>query len=274
MRIELANKQQPIQLVQLTDTHLGATEGEKLLGMDTDASLKHVLTLIKQQRSKPDLLLATGDISNHGYVSAYTRFRQLTDELARHSLWLPGNHDDPAAMQQVVQQEMTRAVMIGNWQILMLNSAVEGEVGGSFSDEELTFLAQQLNDVLDESRAEHTLVCLHHHPINIGCDWLDAQKVSNADRFFDILDRSDRVRGVLWGHIHQEVDIRRKHTRLLASPSTCIQFAKHSADFKLDRLNPGYRWLELHGDGRIETGVSRVKAVNFNIDYDNATGYE
>ncbi|KTC63185.1 hypothetical protein AO262_22830 [Pseudomonas fluorescens ABAC62] len=47
--------------------------------------------------------------------------------------------------------------------------------------------------------------------------------------------------------------------RLLASPSTCIQFAPGSEDFKVSEQAPGYRWLRLHGDGRLETGVERVR---------------
>ncbi|MCF3997132.1 phosphodiesterase, partial [Pseudomonas aeruginosa] len=48
--------------------------------------------------------------------------------------------------------------------------------------------------------------------------------------------------------------------------------APGSSDFTLDRLAPGYRWLRLHDDGRLETGISRVDDVVFEVDYDTA-GY-
>ncbi|MGV8161463.1 3',5'-cyclic-AMP phosphodiesterase, partial [Pseudomonas aeruginosa] len=51
-----------------------------------------------------------------------------------------------------------------------------------------------------------------------------------------------------------------------------VQFAPGSSDFTLDRLAPGYRWLRLHDDGRLETGISRVDDVVFEVDYDTA-GY-
>ena len=35
---------------------------------------------------------------------------------------------------------------------------------------------------------------------------------------------------------------------------------------------PGYRWFDLHPDGRIETGVSRVSGKHYIIDYKSA-GY-
>ncbi|WP_101758398.1 3',5'-cyclic-AMP phosphodiesterase [Oceanicoccus sp. KOV_DT_Chl] len=268
MRIE-HNHQQPIQLVQITDSHLGDQSGDALLGMDTDTSLNHVIDLIKPRC--PQVLLATGDISHAATVASYQRFHQLTHGLAEHSLWLPGNHDDVVNMQQAMAGEtvLNRFMQIGNWHLLMLNSAVAGKVGGSLVATELEFL----RDCLQRSTGSHVLVCLHHHPITIGCEWLDDQQVDNAEQFFEILDEFDHVRAVLWGHIHQEVDELRNGVRLLASPSSCIQFAPQSKDFKLDRLNPGFRWLELHADGSLDTGVERITGVELEINYSHSSGY-
>ncbi|KKK51402.1 hypothetical protein LCGC14_3115300, partial [marine sediment metagenome] len=208
MRIELDNKQQPIQVIQITDTHLGDQPGEPLLGMDTDQSLGHVLDLIRKERKPADLMLATGDISNCGSVASYQRFHQLTQHLAPRALWLPGNHDSLPAMQQAMAgaEELNRCAEVGDWQIVMLDSTTPGEVGGNFSADELAFLRQTLQD----STASHVLICLHHHPVIIGCDWLDQQQVANADDFFAIIDEFDSVRGLLWGHIHQPIDQQRK----------------------------------------------------------------
>ena len=64
----------------------------------------------------------------------------------------------------------------------------------------------------------------------------------------------------------------RGHMRLLASPSTCVQFAPGSEEFQVDSEAPGYRWLRLLPDGRLETGVSRVTGIDFEIDY-SVRGY-
>ena len=181
MRIERHNTIRTIELIQLTDTHLGAQPGERLLGMDTDQSLAHVIQLLNTERPSAELLLATGDISNGGSPASYQRFQQMTEHLAPHTLWLPGNHDALPAMQQSFQgdQSLSRNIEIGNWQIVMLNSTIPGAVGGCFSDDELQFLQQ----CLETTDAEHSLLCMHHHPIAIGCDWLDSQLISNADVF-------------------------------------------------------------------------------------------
>jgi Icc protein len=58
--------------------------------------------------------------------------------------------------------------------------------------------------------------------------------------------------------VHQDFSSQRNGVLLLGSPSTCIQFLPGSADFAIDPLTPGFRWLELHPNGRIATGVERI----------------
>ena len=55
-------------------------------------------------------------------------------------------------------------------------------------------------------------------------------------------------------------------------PSTCVQFKPGSEDFAVDDAAPGYRWFDLHADGRIETAVSRVEGVEFEVDF-SVKGY-
>lgn len=263
-----SDSQTAIRVVQITDTHLGHQEGDSLLSLDADMSLGLVLQALRDERGQSDLMLATGDISNCGSLESYSRFANLTAGLAKQSLWLPGNHDLPDVMSQARGGELQKSLQVENWLFLMLDSTARGEVGGSFTERELTFLKEQLAT----TSAEHVLVSLHHHPVECGCEWLDQQRVTNADAFFEIIDHSKKVRGILWGHIHQEIDRDRNGVRLLATPSSCIQFAPDSDDFKLDENSPGYRWLELYTDGRIDTAVSRIETV-FELDYDNSSGY-
>jgi Icc protein len=52
----------------------------------------------------------------------------------------------------------------------------------------------------------------------------------------------------------------------MGTPSTCFQFAPHSATFAIDDAGPGYRWLELHADGSLESRVGRASGFALNID--------
>ncbi len=260
-----------LKLVQLTDTHLGEQPGTPLLGLDTDLSFGHVIERVRQDHPNLDLLLATGDLSDQGSLAAYRRFMALTDNLAQSSLWLPGNHDIPSMMHEVAVGQMAGSKELAGWRIIMLDSSVAGKVSGELQAEQLDFLEQQLQQ--SAAAGQHVLVSLHHQPVPVGCAWLDQQSVADAGDFFTILDQFSHVRAVLWGHVHQQFESERRGVQLLASPSTCVQFAANSDDFKLDRQAPGFRWLDLHSNGRIESGVTRISDVAFDIDYDITEGY-
>jgi len=58
----------------------------------------------------------------------------------------------------------------------------------------------------------------------------------------------------------------------MASPSTCVQFLPKSTAFAVDHAAPGYRWLSLFEDGRIETGVERLDEIPGAVDLASA-GY-
>ena len=261
-----------VRVVQLTDTHLCRLRGGALLGMDTDHSLQAVIDLVKSERPLIDLLLGTGDLSDQGAPEAYVRLQAYFSQLCVNNYWLPGNHDDRQAMESVASDplRLCRDIRLARWQVIMLDSQVPGEVGGQLGPAELALLEAALSAAADEGL--HSLVCLHHQPVPIGCEWLDEQMVADAPAFFAVLERFPGVRGVLWGHVHQQVDREYRGIHLMASPSTCVQFAPGSAGFKADAEPPGYRWLDLHEDGTLSTGVSRVRGVSFRVDLDSG-GY-
>ena len=264
--VEIPHSGDVIRLAQITDTHLGEEPGTRLLDLDTDASLQAVLELLQREQQGLDLLLATGDLSDHGSAPSYLRLARYLEPLGLPVFALPGNHDRRENLAAACGSCLSLAPLLrlGNWQIVMLDSQVPGEVGGELGTSQLAFLAS----ALEQGRSDdlHTLVCLHHQPVAVGCAWLDEQMVADAEALFAQLDAVPGVRAVLWGHVHQARDEQRGPLRLMSTPSTCVQFAPGSENFLADDQPPGYRWLELHPDGRIDTGVSRVAADKFSVD--------
>lgn len=254
-------------LVQLSDSHLFAEAEGSLLGMNTRDSLRAVVDLVLKQQPKIDLMLATGDLSQDGMLESYEAFRQMSGRIDAPARWIPGNHDEPQVMLEAAVQStlLDPVVDVGNWRITLLDSAVPGSVPGFLAEEQLILLA----NALSEAPERHHLVCLHHHPVSIGCGWMEPIGLRNPEALFAVLDRFPQVRAVLWGHVHQEVDRVREGVRLLASPSTCIQFEPGSEDFAVGSQAPGYRWLRLWPDGRLETGVERVVGFAFTPDYES-----
>lgn len=238
-----------LRIIQITDTHLRAEPGGRLRGCDVDAGLDAVLDHARRHHWPADLVLATGDLV-HEEPAAYPRLRETLSSLTVPVYCLPGNHDVAAFADALASGPVRRErrVIAEPWQILLLDSTIPGEDGGRLQAAELDFLQAQLST----HPTLYALVCLHHHPLPTGIDWLDTTQLANADELFAMLDRHPRVRGVLWGHIHRPFSARRNGVELLGTPSSCCQFVTDPAT---DINRPGYRWLQLHPDGTLRSAV-------------------
>ncbi len=257
-----------VLVVQITDCHLFAEREKKLLGLNTDHCLAQVVDRVKE-RHPPDLLVLTGDLSHDGSEQAYTRLKNHFEKLATPVFCLPGNHDESRLLRQTMNDnqfhDCHKTVTENNWQLVFLDTTVVGKEGGHLSDETL----YQLNETLTNAPAQPTLLFLHHQPVPIGCLWLDAMAVDNGKALLSLLERHHQVRAVIWGHVHQSFEQMHNQTHLLATPSTCIQFLPGSKRFAVDLQAPGYRWLKLFADGRLETGVERLDEIPGEVNTDN-----
>ena len=246
-----------VRALQITDTHLYADPAGALLGVATLESLDAVLELVRAEALPADVTLATGDLVHDGSAAGYRTLSDRLGSLGCPTLALPGNHDDPGVLCEVLAAPPVariREARFADWQILLLDSTVPGSDGGRLDRAELDWL----DGALGAAPAAHALVCLHHSPLPTGSDWLDTMALANAPEFFAALDRHPRVRGVLFGHIHQTLEAERNGVRILGSPSTCVQFAEVRPRFGVDPRPPGYRWLGLLPDGTIRSGVRRL----------------
>ncbi len=244
-----------LHLLQITDPHLVGDPAGGQRGMIPLDCFRAVLRAARP--ADVEVLLLTGDIV-HDDPDGYRWARDELLPLGKPVLCIPGNHDDPALLRTALDDEVFRHCGhhdFGAWRLVMLDSHLPGAAEGLLADSEL----QRLHDALADAPDRHALVVLHHHPVASGSRWLDAVGLLNAPAFLEVIDRHANVRGILWGHVHQEFDGLRRNGRgelqLMATPSSCAQFLPHSDDFALDDRPPGYRHLTLHADGRIDTQV-------------------
>lgn len=267
--VSSSQKLLPMRIIQITDCHLGVRAGHSLLGIDTDESLVDVLRSLAQHEPQAEFVIASGDVASEADLPAYERFLSLVQTHFNHPVaWLSGNHDLDAVMRQFPAEQVRRDHLeFEHWQVILLNSSVPGEERGEVQPAEI----ERLRSCLDSSR-KHTLVFVHHQPVPVGCAWIDQYVISNAGQLLDMLSAYPQVKALVWGHVHQEFNSQHQHFSLHATPSTCIQFKPHSVAFTLDNRMPGYRWFELHADGRLETGVERVAEKAYGIDFASA-GY-
>ena len=245
-----------IRLLQFSDPHLSASADGALRGVVTRTALQGVLRHARAHHWNPDGLLLTGDLVNDD-PGGYAAVRELFGNLGKPVWCLPGNHDDPESM----RRELAAAPFqvggfhdLGTWRLVLLDSCIPGQAHGRLSAAELA----RLDAALASAGERHVLIALHHHPVRMGSRWLDSVGLQNPEDLFAITDRYPPLRAIIWGHVHQVHDSRRKGVRLLAVPSTCAQFLPASDQFAIDPSPPGYRRLALRADGSIDTEVLRV----------------
>lgn len=257
-----------VRILQITDTHLFAGETDTLLGINTLHSYHAVLDAIVKQQLPADLIVATGDLVQDQSTRAYQRFTDGIARLPAPCVWLPGNHDyQPSMAQELAAAGISpsKQVLLGDqWQILLLDSQVQSVPHGELSDDQLIWL----DNCLAQQPDRHTVVMLHHHPLASGCTWLDQHSLRNSHMLAEVLTRYQNIEGILCGHIHQDLDVMWNGIRMLATPSTCVQFKPHCTNFTLDTAAPGWRYLELAtGDNpSLTTQLFRLDTDEFSPD--------
>ncbi|SPX88148.1 3',5'-cyclic adenosine monophosphate phosphodiesterase CpdA [Morganella morganii] len=257
-----------VRILQITDTHLFAGETDTLLGINTLNSYHAVLDAIAKQQLPADLIAATGDLVQDQTIRAYQRFTDGIARLPAPCVWLPGNHDYQPSMAKELAAagiSSSKQVLLGEqWQILLLDSQVQGVPHGELSDDQLIWL----DNCLAQQPGRHTVVMLHHHPLASGCTWLDQHSLRNSHMLAEVLTRYQNIDAILCGHIHQDMDFMWNGIRILATPSTCVQFKPHCTNFTLDTAAPGWRYLELTtGDNpSLSTQLFRLETDEFSPD--------
>jgi Icc protein len=197
-------------------------------------------------------VLVTGDLIQDDTPEAYDRFRELMLPLNLRVHCVPGNHDIRNLMRQVCCRPPFSYCAweeIGNWLIIGIDSCVPDDAGGRVTSDEL----ERLSEIVTGSPAKHVMVSLHHPPVPMGSKWLDTVGLKNGDEVLERLSSLKRVRIAAFGHVHQEYDQEHLGIRIIATPSTCRQFARGSDEFAVDDNPPAYRRIELQKDGSLDT---------------------
>lgn len=247
-----------LKLTQITDLHLGPTPDFKCRNIATFKTLQSVLAAINNDARGDDRLLLTGDIASDGQPEAYRQLDRLLSSKKKCVLWLPGNHDHMAIMQKnLTHFPFTPVYDHGDWAIIMLDSSLPNHPGGKISIAEMQRLEQHLTDKADKN----ILVAMHHSPVAVESLWVDQHRIANHHQLFQLLASHGKVRAVINGHIHQQHEFDWNGIPVYSAPSTCFQFKPKSTDFALDDQPPAYRWIDLHADGKLETGVKFLPSL-------------
>jgi Icc protein len=237
-----------IRVLHLTDPHLFAEADGDLRGVVTQESLQRVLDHYEAGDWRADRTLITGDLIQDNSAEAYDRFRELLLPLNMRMHCVPGNHDIRDLMRPICSRppfSYCATEEVHDWLLLGLDSCIKGNAGGEIAADEF----ERLDRIISESSAKHIMICLHHPPVPMGSAWLDTVALKNGDKLLKRLQAAERVRLLVFGHVHQPYDAEHLGIQVIGTPSTCSQFKPGSDDFALDDRPPAYRRITLNSDG-------------------------
>lgn len=241
-----------LRIAQVTDCHVSKDAEQTYRGIN---ARRNLLDLMDQVRGlKPDLLLATGDLSEDASPASYRFLKKALHLPGVPVLALPGNHDEPELLASVFPGSPVGAIAVsdhGPWQIIRLDSCVPGRPEGFLHEEQL----DQLESLLATDEQRPRLIAVHHQPVLVGNAWIDKYPLDNPERLLHLIDQSAGVKAVVWGHIHHVFAADRSGIAMLGSPSSAINSLLDVEKFTEDPAGPACRWLNLNDNGSLETKI-------------------
>jgi len=260
-------------LLHISDSHLYEDPAGELKGVRPRDSYDTVLKAAHTRFPEPDVVVLGGDMAQDEAAPTYRKVAEMLPWCAPVMI-SPGNHAHLPSLQGALIPALKACasysdhLQLEHWQVITLNTHREDTISGYLSASELGRLKQ----LLEASSEKHTVIALHHPPLDVGSRWLDAIGLENRGELWRLIAGFPQVKVLLSGHIHQAFDTFHNGVRVLGTPSTCIQFKRRSDNFGMDDISPGYRWIRLLEGGRIQTAVERIKGF-IPPDLNNITPY-
>jgi len=217
-----------VLVAQITDLHVAPDGSFMREFVDSNALLARAVTYLNTMTPRPDVVLATGDLTDHGTAEEYGLLREILGALEVPLFLVPGNHDEVDELRAVCgswgsvrDDEFDSVVDDFPVRLLALDSTVVGRHDGEIDSEQLAWLDATLTDAPDRP----TLIYLHHPPFETGIWWMDCIGLTGARELEAVVRRHPQVRLVVAGHVHRSVTSTWGTTVVSTAPSTCHQTA-------------------------------------------------
>ncbi|MBV8717761.1 MAG: phosphodiesterase [Chloroflexi bacterium] len=212
-------------LVHISDTHILPTPADRLQGVDTLQTLERVLEYVSSSGVRPDAVVVSGDLANHGEMDSYRRLRPVLERFAS-SLSAElvigmGNHDArgpfrEGMLDQAPSDEPVEYVRwIGGLRVIVLDSTVSGAAYGEVRADQMDWLAAELTT----SATEGTVLVLHHPPVPDSTPLAGLLTLHGAAELAAVIRGTDVV-GVLAGHAHHAIATAFGGVLCYAAPAT------------------------------------------------------
>jgi 3',5'-cyclic AMP phosphodiesterase CpdA len=214
-------------LCQISDPHI-VKEGTLAYGrVDTPRLLERCVTKILALPRKPDALVATGDLTDHGSSDEYGLLADILAPLDMPLFLAVGNHDDRDALRAAFPQHahlhgedgfVQYAIDDLPLRLVVLDTLVPGKPGGVLCARRLGWLNRALH-----ASSRPTVVAQHHPPFPTGLTFMDSMSLANPAAQAAVIAPHEHVERVICGHHHRVSQARFAGTVASMCPSTAHQ---------------------------------------------------
>ena len=245
-------------IAQITDLHVVARDRLCYRQIPTNAQLAEAVAHINNLVPRPDVVIASGDLVDHGRDDEYAMLRELLAKLTMPVFVIPGNHDRRDALLNAFADQaylppdgspfVHYAIDDYPIRLIGLDTSVPEHHHGMMCDERLRWLDETLSTRPDSP----TLIFMHHPPFRTGVNWMDGSGLHGGRGMEEIVARHRNVIRVAAGHIHRPIHVAWAGTIASTAPSTCHQvtldlaggdgyeFVMEPRAIQLHVLDPGY----------------------------------
>lgn len=247
-----------ITLIQLSDLHLDADFNSQSAILHSPSCQNFLKTLTHSRTHRPNGYILTGDLVNGGQRLGYDWiFKQLSS--TNLPFWATaGNHDvthelnahlpffERTFLPIMADERLIKhaCINLGRYNLIMLNSSIEGQTYGDLSKKQWHFLDSTLR-----AYQKNTIIALHHPFMRVRSSWIDAHKLQNSAQLMNLIKTHQHIRAIFSGHVHQSFCEKIHHAKFYTCPSTNTQFIPRQTQFAQNSDSIGYRVIKLHHNG-------------------------
>lgn len=208
-------------IAQLTDIHIGFDPDAKPEELNR-IRFRKTLDRLLAQPNTIDLLVLTGDLTDHGDKDSFEKTAALLDRVECPILPMVGNHDSREGLLHAFPDTPTEGGFVhytheqDGLLIVLLDTLEDGRHGGAFC----TARRDWLRRTLEANADTPTLIFMHHPPVVSGIDWMDP--VADEDwieNFAEAIAGHDQILAIHCGHLHRPLHTSFRGVPLGVTPS-------------------------------------------------------
>jgi Icc protein len=217
-----------MMIAQITDLHVRPRGKVAYERVDTNAMLETAVATIEALPRKPDLVIASGDLTDCGLAEEYEVLRDILEPLSMPFYLVPGNHDRRAELFAEFGSDgylknddgfLHYTIEGHEVRLIGLDTVVPGHGHGEMCAKRLAWLEGRLAERLEQP----TLIFMHHPPFSTGLADMDRINCRNGASMAGVVRRVDNVERVVCGHHHRPITVRWGGTIGSVAPSTAHQ---------------------------------------------------